>query len=119
MDNAGMPAAGFQSLDEFDYHRRLAAADGLALVLFSSAACSTCRAAERLLPVAAPADTQLFKVDAQLSLALTRAFDLFHLPGLFLYRDGHYHTRLDCLLTPAALRPAIEQALARPAQEEP
>ncbi|NTV96714.1 MAG: thioredoxin family protein [Thiobacillus sp.] len=114
-----MQTDGFLPLDEFDYHRRLAAADGLALVLFSSAACSTCRAAERLLPTAAPAATRLFKVDAQASLALTRAFDLFHLPGLFLYRDGRYHARLDCLLTPASLRPAIERALAAPAEEEP
>lgn len=111
--------AAFQPLDEFDYHRRLAAADGLALVLFSSPACPTCKAAERLLPAAAPAGARLYKVDAQQSLALTRAFDLFHLPGLFLYRDGRYHARLDCLLTPAALRPAIAAALARPPEEEP
>ncbi|MDD5364427.1 MAG: thioredoxin domain-containing protein [Gallionellaceae bacterium] len=114
-----MTPAGFQPLDEFDYHRRLAAVDGLALVLFSSAACATCRQVERLLPAAAPAGAQLFMVDAQKSVALTRAFDLFHLPGLFLYRDGHYHARLDCQVTPAALRPAMAKALAEPAQEEP
>lgn len=114
-----MTAVVFQPLDEFDYHPRLAGSDGLALVLFASAACPTCRAAERLLPLAAPAGTALFMVDAQQSLALTRAFDLFHLPGLFLYRDGRYHARLDCLLTPEALRPAIAAALARPAEEEP
>lgn len=109
----------FQPLDEFDYHRRLAATEGLALVLFASAGCATCRQVERLLPGAAPAGTRLFKVDAQKSLALTRAFDLFHLPGLFLYRDGRYHARLDCQVAPASLHPAIEQALARPAEEEP
>lgn len=114
-----MAAAAFQPLDEFDYHRRLAAADGLALVLFSSAACATCRAAERLLPAAAPPGARLYKVDAQQSLALTLALDLFHLPGLFLYRDGRYHARLDCLLTPATLGAAVERALARPAEVEP
>lgn len=114
-----MAAAAFQPIDESDYHRRLAAADGLALVLFSSAACATCRAAERLLPAAAPPGARLYKVDVQQSLALTRAFDLFHLPGLFLYRDGRYHARLDCQVAPATLHPAIDQALARPAEEEP
>lgn len=114
-----MQTGVFQTLDEFDYHPRLAGSDGLALVLFSSVACPTCRAAERLLPLAAPAGTALFRVDAQASLALTRAFDLFHLPGLFLYQDGRYHARLDCLLTPEALRPAMDRALARPAEEEP
>lgn len=114
-----MQTAPLQALDEFDYHRRLNAVDGLALVLFSSAGCATCRQVERLLPDAAPAGVRLFKVDAQKSLALTRAFDLFHLPGLFLYRHGRYHARLDCQVTPATLRAAMRAALAAPAEEEP
>ncbi|TCJ15387.1 thioredoxin [Parasulfuritortus cantonensis] len=114
-----MQRSPFQPLDEFDYHRRLAATAGPALVLFSSPTCSTCRQVERLLPGAAPDGVALFKVDARDSLALTRAFDVFHLPGLFLYRDGHYHARLDCQVTPAILRPAISRALAAPAEEEP
>jgi thioredoxin 1 len=114
-----MLPAGFTALDEFDYHPRLAACAGAALVLFSSAACGTCRSVERRLPAAAPAGMPLYHVDAQVSAGLTRAMEIFHLPALFLYRQGHYHARLDCPVLPDSLRAAIDQALAAPAEDEP
>jgi thioredoxin 1 len=106
-------------LDESIYHQRLMQTRGLALVLFSSPTCGTCRVVEQRLPVSAPAGTQLFKVDVQVASALARAFDVFHLPSLFLYHDGHYHARLDCEVTTSALQRAIELALQSPAEEEP
>ncbi len=106
-------------LDEASYYRQLAQTRALALVLFTSPACGTCRVVERNLPASAPAAAQLFKVDVQVAAALARAFDVFHLPTLFLYVDGHYHARLNCEVTPAKLRAAIEHALQRPAEEEP
>lgn len=113
-DNAGM-----EVLDEFDLHHRLAAQPGLSLALFTSPTCGTCRRVERLLPEAAPGDARLFKVDVRHAQALARAYGVFHLPALFLFRDGHYHARLDCEVTPAALQGAIAAALAAPAEEEP
>lgn len=106
-------------LTEFDYHRHLAQVAGDALVLISSTDCGTCRQAEALLPRSAPPGTALFRVDARECLALVRAFDVFHLPALLLYHDGRYHARLDCRLTPDALRHAMATALAAPAEEEP
>jgi len=106
-------------LDESTYHRQLAQTRGLALVLFSSQACGTCRVVAQRLPASAPTGTHLFKVDVQIASALARAFDVFHLPSLFLYRDGHYHARLDCEVTTRALQQAIELALQLPAEEEP
>ena len=111
--------AVFELLDEFNYHRRLQATDGLALVLFSSPGCGVCRVVEARLPGVAPAGVRVFKVDVQTSLGLARALEVFHLPSLFLYRDGHYHARLDTALHPGLLRAAIDAALAAPAQEEP
>lgn len=108
-----------QPLDESTYYRHLAQTPGLALVLFSSQACGTCRVVEQRLPLSAPAGTQLFKVDVQVAAALARAFEVFHLPSLFLYLDGHYHARLNCEVTPVKLRAAIERALQQPAEEEP
>lgn len=107
------------ALDEATYHHVLAQARPLALVLFSSQGCGTCRVVEQRLPESAPADTALFKVDVQVASALARAFDVFHLPTLLLYVDGHYHARLDCEVTSTALRAAIEHALQQPPQEEP
>lgn len=106
-------------LDEFDYHRRLAGTPGTALVLFSSPQCGTCRVVEQRLAGIAPDGATLFRVDVQRATALARAFEVFHLPTLLLYRDGNYHARLDCEVTPAALRHAIARALALPPQEEP
>ncbi len=114
-----MPRSAFCSLDESTYYPRLAATTGLALIMFSNAACGSCRVVERNLPASAPANTQLFKVDVQVAAALARAFDVFHLPTLLLYLDGRYHARLNCEVTPAALRSAIERALRNPAEEEP
>ena len=106
-------------LDEASYHRQLAQTPGLALVLFGSQGCGSCRVAEQWLPRNAPPEARLYKVDVQVASALARAFDVFHLPTLFLYVEGHFHARLNCALTPAALRAAIAHALQHPAEEEP
>lgn len=108
-----------QSLDEFQLHAVLASRPGVSLVLFTSPTCSTCRRVEALLPAAAPAMAHLFKVDVQRATGLARAYEVFHLPALFLFRDGRYHARLDCEITPAALEEAIRAALAAPPEEEP
>lgn len=108
-----------ESLDEFTLHRRLAASAGPALVLFSSPGCGSCRGVERRLPEAAPAGVGLYKVDVQQAQALARAYDVFHLPALFLFVDGHFHARLDCQVTATTLAQALEVALSQPAQEEP
>jgi thioredoxin 1 len=117
--NPGMTTRSMLQLDEATYHRLLAQTQSLALVLFSSSSCGTCRVVERQLPLCAPAEAQLFKVDVQVASALARAFEVFHLPTLLLYVDGHYHARLDCAVTPAALRAAIDNAVSQPAEEEP
>jgi thioredoxin 1 len=104
-------------LSEFDYHATLARTAGASLVVFGSGAC---RKVENLLPGAAGSSiAALFKVDVQQATALARQYALFHLPALFLYHDGLFHAELQCEVTPSALRQAINNALAKPAQEEP
>jgi thioredoxin 1 len=114
-----MQNAAMEPVDEFSLPHRLAQTPGVSLVLFSSPSCGACRNVERLLPTAAPADVRLFRVDVQQALALARAYEVFYLPAIFLFRDGHYHARLDCEITPASVRAAIAAALAAPAEEEP
>lgn len=110
----------FQPLTEFDFHQALDRTEGPALVLFSSPACGTCRTVEKRLPQAAQgAAAALFKVDVQQSIGLARAYDIFHLPALFLFVDGQFHARLDCEVAPVKLAAAMEMALSQPAQEEP
>lgn len=111
--------AEWEELDEFRYHHRLREAGGWALVLFSAPACGACRRAERYLPEWRTPDIRLFKVDVQRSQALARAHDLFHLPALFVYRDGQFHARLETELSRPAFEQALAAALTGSAQEEP
>lgn len=113
-----MNHAVFHHLDESSYHHHLKGQRGAALVLFSSPTCGTCRQVERLLPEAA-GGMALYRVDVQKSPGLAREHEVFHLPALFLYRDGHYHARLDCEVTPAVLHRRVAEALALAPQEEP
>lgn len=108
-------------LDQFDFHARLSDTPGAALVMFSSPDCGGCR---HLRPVLQALRRQrphwhVFEVDAQRDLALTHEFEVFHLPALFLYLDGHFHCELQAPARAAAIREAIDAALLRPAQEAP
>jgi thioredoxin-like negative regulator of GroEL len=61
----------------------------------------------------------LFEVDAQRDTALVREFEVFHLPSMFLFKDGHFHCALHSPANPDALRRHIDLALAAPAEEAP
>jgi thioredoxin-like negative regulator of GroEL len=112
-----------QALTEFDYHHTLARTPGASLVLFSSPDCGSCRKVEKLLGTTLGAAGDIiracYKVNVQQATALARQYDLFHLPALFLYKDGHFHAVLHSEVTPDKLRCAIATALGKPAQEEP
>ncbi len=108
-------------LDQFDFHHALEQTSGTSLVIFTGPACGACRRLKAVL-AAEPqlfADLRLFEVDAQRDMALTREFGVFHLPAMFLFRDGEFHCELHSEALPAKLRSAIDAALAAPAQEAP
>ncbi len=110
----------FAELSEFDFHKRLAATPGIAIVMFSGPDCGACKRLEKYLPewLSGHAD-HFFKIDAQRSTALARAFDVFHLPGLFVFVNGHYHAPLQAEAAPAPLIDALRRLLTEPAHEEP
>jgi thioredoxin-like negative regulator of GroEL len=117
-DAAALPA--FSRLAEGDFHPRLAATSGIAVVLFSAPHCGSCRAWKRLLPDALPGlPHALFEVDVSEATGVARYFDIFHLPTVYLYRDGRFHAELQCEAKPAVLRQAVRDLLAAPAQDEP
>jgi len=108
-------------LDQFTFHHRLASTAGDALVIFTGPACGACRRLKRVLEEHAEqfTDLRLFEVDAGEDMALTREFEVFHLPAMFLFRDGHFHCELHSEAQPQQLRRAIDAAFAAPAQEQP
>ncbi|HEU0283053.1 MAG TPA: thioredoxin family protein [Gallionella sp.] len=110
----------FCSLTEFDFYPRLAGSPGASLVLFSGPHCGACRRAEAVLPQAlAGAVAHLFKVDVEQATALAREYEVFHLPALLLFVDGHFHANIESPLLPQKLRQAVETALTLPAEEAP
>lgn len=115
-----MPQTRLTPLDQFTFHRTLSATRGVSLIFFSNRECATCRHwRQLLLNYPHDPDIKLFEVDAQRDMALTREFEVFHLPALFLYRDGDFHCALQCEAHTGKLAQAIHTALALPAQELP
>ena len=109
-----------EALDEFRFYARLEDVDGPAVVLFTAPHCGSCRAFHLgLSQLADEDDLSVFEVDAGMNPGLTQAYEVFHLPALFLFIDGRYHAELQCDPTPAALRAAIAQAQRQPAQDPP
>lgn len=60
-----------------------------------------------------------YVVDVQTATALAREYEVFHLPSLFLFVDGHFHAPVHAEATPEKLASAIQTALDLPAHEEP
>ena len=110
-----------RNLDDENFYAHLENSKGLSVVFFSSQGCASCRRWKELLCefLTFYNDVQICAVDAQASMALTRAYDVFHLPGLFLFIDGQYHRALQPHASVASLREAIDQAMILHAEDEP
>jgi thioredoxin-like negative regulator of GroEL len=117
--DAGAPPA-FSRLAEGEFHARLAASSGIAVALFSAPHCGACQAWKQLLPraLAGVADA-FFEVDVSEATGVARYFDIFHLPTIYLYRNGRFHAELQCGARCDAILHAAQRLLAAPAQEEP
>lgn len=111
----------FAELDQFDFHHRIADTAGIALVSFMSPNCGGCRHLRRVLQavgVQRP-DWHLYEIDAQRDAGLTREFEVFHLPAMFLFRNGRFHCALQAEARPASITAAVETALRQPPAEAP
>jgi thioredoxin-like negative regulator of GroEL len=117
-DAAALPA--FLRLAEGAFHARLASAPGITVVLLSAPHCGACRAWKRLLPEAlSDLAESFFEVDVGEATGVARYFDIFHLPTIYLYRDGRFHAELQCEARRHTIREAVSRLLAAAAQDEP
>jgi thioredoxin 1 len=117
---APFPPLTFSRLAEGEFHARLAATSGVAVVLFSAYSCGACRMWKRLLPTAlAGMASALYEVDVSEATGVARYFGIFHLPTLYLYRDGQFHAELQCEARREAIQQTVLSLLAMPAQDEP
>jgi thioredoxin-like negative regulator of GroEL len=112
--------ATFSHLTEGAFFARLAATAGVAVVVFSAPHCGACRAWKRLLPqaLADMVDT-FYEVDVSQATGVARYFSIFHLPTVYLYRDGQFHAELQCEARHDAIQQTALQLLNAPAQDEP
>jgi thioredoxin-like negative regulator of GroEL len=109
-----------QELDEFDFHDALAERGGISAVMFFGPDCGACRMLESSLPRLIPdRSVHLFKVNVQKATSLARAYDVFHLPSLFVFVEGEFHGPLHAEATPEKFSRALTALLDSPAQEEP
>ncbi|RON89240.1 thioredoxin family protein [Pseudomonas fluorescens] len=106
-------------LTDFDADQRLLAMSGVSLVIFTSVGCSSCRYAREVLPGFALAVDRLCWIDAGNNGGLVERYQVFHLPALFVVRDGEFFGALHTRLTAVALNAAVAQALGRIAEELP
>ena len=112
-------------LDEFNLHPRLSATSGISLVFFSGPHCSSCHHLKNILNeeyqvfIDYFSGFSAFEVKADKAAALVNEFGVFHLPSIYLYRDGSYHCELQAEAIPTKIIEAIDSALAKPAEEEP
>jgi thioredoxin 1 len=117
--NSPEPAV-FSRLAEGNFHARLAALSGVAVVLFSAPGCGACRAWKRLLPDALADIADVFhELDVSEATGVARYYNIFHLPTIYLYRDGQFHAELQCEARHDSVRQGALRMLAEPAQDEP
>lgn len=109
------------TLDQFEFHSRLGASSGPALVMFTSPDCGGCRHLRGVLLEVRRQHPEwgYFEVDAQRDQALSNEFEVFHLPTVFLFSAGQFHCRLDAEARPSAIIAATHAALQQPAEEAP
>ena len=106
-------------LTDFDADQRLLAMSGVSLVIFTSVGCASCRFAREQLPRLDLTVDRLCWIDAGNNGGLVERYQVFHLPALFVVRDGEFFGALHSRLTSTELNEAVCQALKRTAEELP
>ncbi len=114
-----------KELDEFSFYSTIEESKGIVLVFFSGPHCASCHHLKELFEREISQFTQSFphfsvyEIKADKATALVNEFSVFHLPTMFLYRDGRFHCELHAEAHPKKIIEAINIALEKPAEEEP
>lgn len=110
-----------RKLVDDNFYDTLHGTQGISLVIFTSVGCASCRAWKEVLKnyLSINKDIMIYEVDAHESMALANEYEIFHLPALFLFKDGEFHSELHSEANTDLIHEAIKRALAAPAQEAP
>ena len=106
-------------LTDFDADQRLLAMSGVSLVIFTSVGCASCRFAREQLPALDLDVDRLCWIDAGNNGGVVERYQVFHLPALFVVRDGEFFGAVQSRLSRSELNAAVGQALSRIPEELP
>jgi len=108
-------------LDQFSFHHTLEETSGVAVVIITGPDCGSCHMMRQALQSLLDDGAKLvvYEVDAESDMGIAREFGVFHLPGLFVFREGVYHAPLDAEPLPERILSALEAVLETPAMEAP
>lgn len=109
--------ANIQNLTQFDFHHILSHSYGISLVVFTSSYCGACKRIIALLKQYKANDLQIYLINAEEEIGLVNEFEVFHLPSLFLYHNGNFHSPLHT--QGLNIKQDIDIALQQPPQEAP
>ena len=106
-------------LSDFDIDHQLLELPGLSLLIFTSVGCASCRYARQQLPKLALEVDRVCWIDAEENGGAVARYEVFHLPALFVVRDGQFYGALRSPLTASDLDHALAGALSREPDELP
>ena len=106
-------------LTDFDADRRLLDLPGISLLIFISRGCASCRWVRQVLPTVHLPIERLCWIDAGENAGLVARYEVFHLPMLFVIRDGQFHGALQARLNAVELIDALATALSHSPEELP
>lgn len=98
-------------LDDSTADRYLLDARGVSLVVFLSDTCGNCRVARQSLPAFELPVERVCWIDAASSGGLVQRYEVFHLPAMFVVRDGTFFGAVQARLEDWDIRQQIGLAL--------
>jgi len=113
--------SAIKALTQFDFYPQIEQTKGLSLIYFTAHFCASCKHLTHILSQLAEEqkDVSIFQVDAQQDQALVAEYEVFHLPAMFLFHNGHYHAQLQCEARIPNILNAIKRAAELPAEDAP
>ncbi len=99
------------TLNDSTADRYLLDARGLSLIVFHSRTCGTCRVAREQLPAVELPVERICWIDAGDNRGLVERYEVFHLPAMFVARDGAFYGPVQSTLAERDLRQQIGLAL--------
>ncbi|MBX6318239.1 thioredoxin family protein [Pigmentiphaga sp.] len=98
-------------LDDGTADRFLLDAPGTSLLVFTSATCANCKMARARLPDMSLPVRRLCWIDAGRNQGLVERYEVFHLPSMFVVRNGVFYGAVQATLAEWDIRRQVSLAL--------